>query len=496
VLAALAIWALVPFTLLIGHHGVFNGSDGLQVADHLQHMAFIRDAGEHVLISSRFDLAPDPHVFLHPVFLLSGMLWRLGLSVQLAFLVWLPVAVGVLFAGYSAYVRRTFGDDRGTRLAALAIALFFFTPAGPLADWLGGDPKLKFGTLVMGLEMFPAGFPWGGFAGTIAVGLMPLFLLGVERVLEPGRRRAGRSRRWYLVWTGVAGMLASWLHPWQGMVLLLIVGGLFLWSRLDRRYLILALPVTLTLAPLLYYAALGHTHSAWDYISRTNDYDHFGYWLVTSLVPLALAIPGYFRGPFDGVHERVLRLWPVAAVVLFFGLHQSWFFHSFSGISLPLAILAVRGWRELRLPRPVAVAAMLLVTVPGMAFMVSELFQKRSEHFLAGGEARALEYLDSSPRAGGVLAPLEVGQAVPAFAGRQAWVAHYYWTPDYGRRRDLAAALFSGRLAPAPARALVRNVGARFLLSSCRRNADLSRTLHGLVARTRRFGCATVYELR
>src|SRR4051812_29607371 len=73
-LAALVIWALVPFGLLIGPHGVFNGSGGLQVADHMQHMAFIRDAGEHGLISSRFGLAPDPHIFLHPLFLASGLL--------------------------------------------------------------------------------------------------------------------------------------------------------------------------------------------------------------------------------------------------------------------------------------------------------------------------------------------------------------------------------------------------------------------------------------
>jgi hypothetical protein len=496
-LAALVVWALIPFGLLIGHHGVFNGSDGIQVADHMQHMAFIRDAGEHVLISSRFDLAPDPHIFLHPLFLLSGALWRLGLSIQLAFLIWLPVAVGALFFGFAAYVRRTLGEDRRARLAALALALFFVTPATPLVDWLSSDPKLRFGTLVMGLEMFPAGFPWGGFAGTIAVALMPLFLLGVARVLDTARRRPGRSRRWYLGWTSLAGVLASWLHPWQGMVLVLVLGGLWLWSRFDRRYLVLALPAALTVAPLVYYWALGHTNSAWSFVSRTNnDYQHFGTWLVVSLIPLAVALPAYFQGPVHDLQERVLRLWPAATVVLYFALDKSWFYHCFAGISLPLGILAVRSVRQLHVPRLVAVASVLAVTLPGMAFMVERLFERSSDHFLADGEAQALRYLDRAPRPGGVLAPLEVGQAVPAFSGRSTWVAHYYWTPDYGVRRDTAASLFAGRMTAAQARATVRQVGAPWLMSSCRRNADLTRPLRGLILRIHHFGCATVYELR
>jgi hypothetical protein len=496
-LAGFVLWSLLPIPLLLPLHGTFTGTYGLQVADQYQHMAFIRDAGEHLLASSRFDLAPDPHLFLHPLFVVSGLVWRAGGSIQLAFLVWLPVAIAVLFAGFALYVRRVLGGARGARLAALFLALFFFTPAAPLADWLSaGDGKFRFGTKLMGLEMFPGGYVWGGFAATISVGLMPLFLLGAERVLEPGRRAAGRSRRWYLGWTCLAGLLCAWLHPWQGMVLVVIVAGLFAWSRFDRSYLVLALPTAATLGPLAYYWALGHTHSAWQYVSRANDYDHFGYWLIASLAPFALAATGYFRAPGDDLQERVLRLWPLAAFAVFFGLQKSWFFHAFAATSLPLAILAVRGWRDLRLWRPLGVAAIAAVTIPGMVFMASQVHKARPERLLDDGEAQALRYLDSLPRPGGVLAPLETGQAVPAYAGRRAWVANYYWTPDYGRRRDLAAALFSGRLAPAQARALVREAGAPLLLSSCRRNADLSVPLRGMVERTRRFGCATVYELR
>ena len=48
------------------------------------------------------------------MYAISGLLWRLGLSIQLAYLVWAPVALLVLFLGSAAYVRR-FLAGRGSR---------------------------------------------------------------------------------------------------------------------------------------------------------------------------------------------------------------------------------------------------------------------------------------------------------------------------------------------------------------------------------------------
>src|SRR5439155_25867837 len=135
------------------------------------------------------------------------------------------------------------------------------TPATALVNLPGlGGHSLQFGTKVMGLEMFPAGYTWGGASpGAISVALMPLFLLGVERLLDASKRRAGRSASWYLSWTSLAGLFAAWLHPWQGMTLLVIVGGFVAWDRFARRNLVLALPVVATAAPALYMSALSHT---------------------------------------------------------------------------------------------------------------------------------------------------------------------------------------------------------------------------------------------
>jgi hypothetical protein len=138
-LAALAVWMLTPLVILAGAGGdAFNGTYGIQVDDQFQYLAFVREAGEHGLISNRFDVAPDPRLFLHPLFLASGLLWKAGASVQLALLVWHPVAAAALFAAYAVYVRRMLGTGAAAGLALL-LGLFFFTPATPLVDRLAEE---------------------------------------------------------------------------------------------------------------------------------------------------------------------------------------------------------------------------------------------------------------------------------------------------------------------------------------------------------------------
>jgi hypothetical protein len=90
-----------------------------------------------------------------------------------------------------------------------------------------------------------------------------------------------------------------------------------------------------------------------------------------------------------------------------------------------------------------------------------------------------------------VLATVYLGQLVPSRTGRETWLGHPSWTPDYAARGAAATELLSGRLPPARAEALVRRSGARFVLARCGERANLA----GAAKRVRRFGCATVYEL-
>lgn len=507
-IGALALWALAPLVILFvgipgvepaaSGRGTFTGSGGLVINDHAQYISWIREAGNHVLSSNRFDVVPDPNLFLHPMWVLSGALWKLGASLQLAFGLWKPVGLVVLFGGFAAYVARTVEPGSWARPAALTLALFFVTPSMWLTGWSGlGDADLEFGSLVMGLELFPAGFLWDIVPTAIAVGLMPLFLLGTERLLEPERRAAGRSASWYAGWTAAAGAVASWLHPWQGLTLLGIVGGLVLWGRFSRRYLALALPVAATVLPLIYYQVLTRTDSAWRTVSQPNGMPHVGDWLFLGLAPLVLlALPGLRRRPGPDVQERMLRLWPVAVLAVYLALDKSYFYHAFAGVTLPLAVLAARGWRELRAPALAAAAVVACLTLPGLAYHLDYMHREAPGHFLTTGESDAMTYLERSDREGAVLATPRLGVLVPPLSGRSTWFGHATWTPDNEGRKARAAALFEGRLSPPDARLTVRESKASFLLQGCDEGrADVRAVLGSAVTAVRQFGCARVYEV-
>src|ERR1700722_2780388 len=138
-LLALAAWGLFPIVLLLVHaaqlHAQFTGADGLigadgvLGADQLQYLAWARDAGAHGgLASDLFTLAPSGHVYLEPLFAITGWLSRLGVSPPLAYLVWKPVAIVALFAGAVAWARRMFAERLAPRAAAVVLCLFLYTP--------------------------------------------------------------------------------------------------------------------------------------------------------------------------------------------------------------------------------------------------------------------------------------------------------------------------------------------------------------------------------
>ncbi|HMI69148.1 MAG TPA: hypothetical protein VK510_04070, partial [Solirubrobacteraceae bacterium] len=117
-LDAVDLWALAALTALafvvLGallvrvwvRGDLVTGADGFLVADPMQYLDWARQAGEHVLIGNRYDLAPGPRSFLHPGLLVSGLLYRLGAGPAVAYMAWKPVAVAALFAGSLLFVRR------------------------------------------------------------------------------------------------------------------------------------------------------------------------------------------------------------------------------------------------------------------------------------------------------------------------------------------------------------------------------------------------------
>jgi hypothetical protein len=205
----------------------------------------------------------------------------------------------------------------------------------------------------------------------------------------------------------------------------------------------------------------------------------------------------------------VLRLWAPVAIVTYIvsatGLSATPL-HAFNGITIPLAVLAVKGVQRTGLRfipqgRLVATAAIALAVVPANAYLLSVAHKYvdpagGNANFITHDEHAALRYLAANPDPGGVLSQFYLGEAVPGATGRRTFVGDCLWSEPNCMPRSLAAdALFLGKDSPAASRRFVRQSGARFLLASCKQQVDLRRKLGELVALTRRFGCATVYEL-
>jgi hypothetical protein len=503
-LAALAMAVLGGLLLKVWlRGGVVTGGDGFLVADPMQYLDWARQAGEHGLIGNRQDLAPGDRAFLHPGLLGSGLLWRLGAGPALAYLVWKPVAVGVLFAGALALVRR-FLERRDDRRLALVLALFACSPVAAIVGWGGlGQAGDKLQVDFVTGELWAGSYLWGYLFTAIAVGLLPLALIAYERA------RDGGAARWTVLAAG-GGLLCAWLQPWQGATFALAIAAAeVVLVRRGRAPVAAArdllVPLVATAAPLTYYALLGHFDAAWAHAGEVNDMPRWAWWvLVLGLLPLAAPAAFAYRLPAADFGAVALRAWPLAALVVYFAPFGTFPFHALQGLTLPLVVLgvlALRAWLGTRAVRlwP-AVGAVLALVAVGTTYrvwsMADAVHVGRQPFTLTAGERAALRHLDALPEPGGVLAPVFTGIAVPAYTGRETWIGAGSWTPDQPRRTEAAEALFGGRLDAAAAEALVHRSGARFLLSDCHGRADIGRLVARFTDPPRRFGCAVVWRVR
>jgi hypothetical protein len=511
---ALGAWAAFPLVLLLSHaaalHATFTGADGLigadgvLGADQLQYLAWARDAGTHVLASDLFTFAPSGHVYLEPLFTITGVLWKLGLSLPLAYLLWKPVAVLALVVGAMAWARRAFGGRLGPQAATAVLSLFLYTPIAAYVDWSQtGSEALRFQLYLLGDELIGASKLWGYVPSAIGLALVPVALLAAERALDPDRgarpgRRALRRRldRRALMACAGAALLAAWLHPWQGITLILIFIGLGVWQR-RQGGIGLVVPLVGVALPLAYYYLLGHTDPAWQLASQHELIPRLGpAALLLGFGPLALVGAFGLRDPGQSIFEQIVILWIVAAFATYF-VNDAFAPHALQGLSFPLAVLMVRGWQRLRIPVLLAPLAVLACSVPGMAYQGRKFVRAARSHaiqyYLPAGDERALQWIAGQAPAGGILAPAPFAVTVPAQTGRNVWVGHGYWSRDYFGRKAQVNMLFHGHEHPSAAQQFVRATGARLLLADCAHRHDLTHELGGLVSSVHRFGCARVY---
>jgi hypothetical protein len=473
---------MATLVFVLGHAAVrdltFAGPyAGYVPGDQLRYLGWIREAGLHLLIADPYR-AGAPHDYLQPMFLISGLLWRAGLSIQAAYLIWTPVALGVLVWGYARYAGRFLRG--GERAAALALGLLFLSPLVPLFDY-GGivDSNGAYYLINVGSHGVAYWQAWGYLPDVIALGLMALILADLDTLLSA----SALSRR--VIWTAAGGLVVAWLHPWGGIELAAIAAALVAVRRLPPGSTAIAIVGLATSLPLIYYAILAGTDPAWSLSQLQGAGNEPLLWpLVFTYGPLllpALLVARIPRTP----REQVLVLWPVAALLLYLVLGEDARTPALEGVSLPLAILAVRGWRRLHAARWVSVAALFLAMVPGAfysAHTFRDTYHDREVPFaLAPGEQSAVDSLEHT--AGNVLATPYLAPALPALAG----------VLD-GRSIAGANAFFAGQLDQAQIRRLIAAQRIRFVISDCLPGrADLSTALGPLGFRTERYGCARIY---
>jgi hypothetical protein len=493
--------------------GVFTGADGYLVVDPLQYLNWLRQASEHGLVANLYDLRPGPRSFLHPGVLPAGLLHALGLGVAASYMAFKPLAIAALFAGALLCTRR-FLARRDDRRLALVVALLACSPVAALVGWGHvGSQFTKFQFDLITGEPWTGSYLWGYLFTAIAVGVMPLGLLAYERGRpRPAGHEPGEATWRWIAWAAAAGLIASWLQPWQGATFagILIVTEALLWRARKRPPGLVPLAVVLaaTAAPLVYYAALSKLDDSWRLAGIANQAGVFGgrAWLAVAVGLSVLWVPAAFayrRVPRD-FGSIALRAWPLVALAIYAAPLGTFPYHALQGLTLPLAVLGVLAWRERLGVRPLptlaAIAVAALLIVPGTAYRVDNMrdaiAKGRQPHFLEVGERDALRYLDRDPRPGGVLTPVYMGLLVPAYTGRETWVGAGSWTPDFATRQRETEDLFAGRLTSAQARSLVMRSGARFLLSDCHGRADVARVVAGFADPPRRFGCATVWRVR
>jgi hypothetical protein len=307
----------------------------------------------------------------------------------------------------------------------------------------------------------------------------------------------------------MAGLLVSWLHPWQGLMLLAILAGLVAFKPPRRRYLSLLVPAAATLAPLLYGFLLTHLDSVWrTFQARTIGTGTAPWWaLLASFGPLAAFAALGVRRPRDD-RDWMLVLWLVACAGVYF-LVPEFPPHALSGVTLPLSVLAVRGWQRLRIPRrlavPLALGAILAFTVPGAVYHAQTSAHdlgssatdvaSRQLELLSDNQAAALSYIDHSPRPGAVLAPWFLSMSVPEFTGREAYAGHFMWQPS--ANAPFATQFYSPTLSDpsgAMRRRILRNTRATFVIADCGAPRQLAVAIAPMVRTVKRFGCLTVYE--
>jgi hypothetical protein len=504
----------------------WSGSIGGLAEDTMQYLTWTRDASLHILVGNDYTLSDASRNYLHPGFVGSGILHRLGLSIPLSYAVWVPVAAGAVCWGTFGFVSENIAKSK-ERVVALTLALFYAVPAALIAGLLPANDGLIF-------KLFIAREPqtltplWGYPYSALAVGLTALSLVAYIR-----GRKSGKTFSPALI-AGV--VFTGWLQPWQGATVIatVVASELLLRTRrfssltpsAPKAWLLGASASLAGVVPLAYYALLGRFDST--FIESERNLAMLApaeHWWLLLLAVLPLLLPALLvaRMRVPSVAGLTARIWPAMAIgqALVLGGFSiaSSPSHALRGVAIPLSVLAVTGVSHLlrgdhHWPRvAVAIVGIVMFALVGTvsteraelnAVSGSGLGSKVANYFVSHDRLAAYAWLANSPIKGGVFGDRTgLGATVPWRTGRKVWAGHLSWSPKSPGRFNATEVVLSGapccrtELLKMPAGRFVQATGARFLMTSCATNVLLVlKQLDGAVESVHRFGCVAVIQIR
>jgi len=430
---------------------------------------------------------PEPHeaAFIFTFYLALGQLSSaLSLPLPLTYhLARVGAGIFMLLVAYR-FIARCFDQVRARRVAFLLLA--FSAGLGWLLAPLGiitADLWVAEGFTFLSILVNPH-FP-------LAIGLMLLVFIQVldagsslssSNVTDSSSSSSRMTSVWPAIGTAAFSLVLAVVQPFAIPIMLAILAVYLAIltvqnRRLPSRQILLAGIAGLAAAPVmvydLYVYRANPALAAWSAQNLTASLPPWNYALGYGLI-LILAIAGIptalrRRRPVD----LLLLSWIGAAVVLLylpFALQRRFIM----GLQVPLALLAAMGveqvvWPRVRAKRRalvtgliVGLSALTTAFVPLIA--VAGVAQGKPPLVMSSGEAAAWSWLKANTSwTDTVLAPVDSGEFIPAWAGNRVVYGHPFETIDAEAKKAEVASFYSPEAAVAERRAVLDRYGVRYV---------------------------------
>lgn len=401
------------------------------------YFTWIRQATEgHLFFEFQYSFETQARTLFHPVFLLMGFLVRIGTPMTVVWLGVQVVSVGGLIVSLFLFIARFFQSIflRRYTLILVTVAGGFGFLGYLMGKWPGAmqiptDASIPEAT-IGGVILWP-------FIFCIALSLMLLSILSVLRYVETNATK-------FLLIGGGLGFLMNLVHPYDAVILLVVVTVYLVILRGLRAVVPLVTFGAVMLLPTLYHVLLllsddvSRGHSRYLQLSPLPTAYLLGFGM---LLPLALAAIVVIVSKRDWqVHRHLwfLVIW-LASLPLLLYIPLSFQRRLVEGAIIPMAILAVymlremsywmRGRLTVRIPiRTVAICALLLFSgnfIGLIAEQIGPVIEGGFPKFLTTEERKMFDWLASNATANDViLASPSISNFIPRFTSAHVYFGH------------------------------------------------------------------------